>query len=37
MGNEAFELFYKSYIDLSKFDSNHIDIMVNNLGVIKQF
>ena len=37
MGNEAFELFYKSYLDLSKFDSNHIDIMVNNLGVIKQF
>ena len=37
IGNEAYVLFYKSYLDLSKFDSNHIDIMVNNLGVMKQY
>ena len=36
-GNQVLELFYKSYLDLSKYDSNHIDIVVNNLGVIKQY
>ena len=37
IGNETLDLFYKGYLDLTKFDTNHIDLGVNNLGVIKQF
>ena len=30
-------LFYKNYLDFTKFDSKYLDIMVNNLGVIRQY
>jgi len=31
------QLFYKNYLDSSKFGSKYIDIMVNNLGILRQY